>query len=388
MKILFTVSTYYPKKDGVQNVTSYLAEGLVKLGHDVTVFTSYFDKNLPIEEKHNGVLIKRFNLYTKYGLYFGDKKNYVKCVTEYAEKVDVLVNVCTQNAFTDLLLKNLKSLKCKKILYKHGMFDFRFNKINFSSFRSIINKIWKEVRWYFYYNFNGKYFKCYNNIIELHKKSYGYTYFYNKYNIQSCVIENAADDDFFREKKTCEFIKPFEKYIINVSNYGDGKNQKLSIEQFLKSDIDKSIGLVLIGSKKNNYYESLCQYINKLRKKNNLTINEKPIKILYGIDRNLIPLYVSNAYLYLMTSKAEVFPVSLIESMACGVPFISTNVGIAKYLYGGITVSKNDDIHYYIEELCKNLKLRNNLGTVGRQYALDNMQISDKVRLLEKIIKS
>ena len=40
MKILITVSTYYPKNDGVQNVTQYLAEGLCKLGNDVTVITS------------------------------------------------------------------------------------------------------------------------------------------------------------------------------------------------------------------------------------------------------------------------------------------------------------------------------------------------------------
>ena len=39
MKIVFTVHTYYPNKDGVQYVTQYLAEGLAKLGHDITVIT-------------------------------------------------------------------------------------------------------------------------------------------------------------------------------------------------------------------------------------------------------------------------------------------------------------------------------------------------------------
>ena len=79
MKILFTVETYYPKKDGVQMVTQYLAEGLASRGHDVTVFTSNIDENKNFETFHN-VKIKRFDLRTKFGLYFGDRKKYIKDV--------------------------------------------------------------------------------------------------------------------------------------------------------------------------------------------------------------------------------------------------------------------------------------------------------------------
>ena len=39
MKIVFTTHTYWPRKDGVQYVTQYLAEGLAKDGHEVIVFT-------------------------------------------------------------------------------------------------------------------------------------------------------------------------------------------------------------------------------------------------------------------------------------------------------------------------------------------------------------
>ena len=37
LNIVFTAHTYYPNKDGVQMVTQYMAEGLAKLGHNVTV---------------------------------------------------------------------------------------------------------------------------------------------------------------------------------------------------------------------------------------------------------------------------------------------------------------------------------------------------------------
>lgn len=388
MKILITVSTYFPKKDGVQNVTGYLAEGLVKLGHNVTVLTSNKDLTSSNEEIYNGVKIVRINLYTKYGLYFGNKKEYKKIISEYANKVDVLINVCTQNAFTDLILKDLNKYKCKKILYKHDIFDFRFSTINFSSFASMVNKLWKEIRWSFYYSINGKYFKDYDVVTELHDKCYGYDFFEKKYGIRAKIIENAAENDFFEKKTLKDFVKPFDKYLLNVSNYDDRKNQKLAVREFLKANIDTKIGLVLIGSNSNKYYYSLINYANKLRKKYKLTDEQKPILMLHNIDRKYISSYVSNAYAYIMTSKWEAFPISLTESLASGVPFISTNVGIARFLFGGVTAYEINDIHYYIEKLCNEEKLRNDLSILAKKYAIDNLRIEDKVKELENLCKN
>lgn len=386
MKVLFTVSTYFPQKDGVQNVTGYLAEGLARRGHDVTVITSHFDLNVPEEEIYNNVKIKRIKLYTKYGLYLGDKRNYIKLIDEYASNVDVMINVCTQNAFTDLILKRIKNYKCKKILYKHDIFDFRFSKINFSSFDSTINKLWKQVRWYIYYICNKKNFLDYDYVTELHEKCYGYKFFMKKFGIESKIIENAADEDFFVQKHNPKFEKPFEKYIINVSNYDDRKNQKLAVKIFLESNISKEIGMVFIGSKKNKYYNKMEKYILNIRSKYNLKENEKPIKMLYGVDRALVSSFVSNSMLYFMTSKWEAYPISLTESMACGIPFITTNVGISRFLLGGVTAYDIGDLKYYLEKLCNNEELRIELGKLGKIYAEKNLKINDKVKMLEKMM--
>ena len=108
--------------------------------------------------------------------------------------------------------------------------------------------------------------------------------------------------------------------------------------------------------------------------------------MLYGIKRELISSYVSNAYLYIMTSKREAYPISLTESMACGVPFITTNVGITRFLFGGVTAVNKEAINYYISLICNNDRLRNVLGKLASQYALDNLRIEDKVLQLEKLI--
>lgn len=384
MKVLITVSTYYPRKDGVQNVTEYLAEGLVKKGHQVTVVTT--DKNINNEyEVHNGVIIKRIDLYTKFGFYVGKIRKYKELINIETNNCDVMINVCTQNAFTDVILKNIENYKCKKILYVHGIFDFRFYKVNFSSLKSIINKIWKEIRWFFYYKLNGKYFKKYDKVIQLHEKDYGNIYFNKNYNINSVIIENAAENEFFERKTIDNFNKPFDKYIIYIANYDDNKNQKLAIEEFLKSNIDSKIGLVLMGSKKNEYYNYLEKLILKLRKKYKLKENEKQIKMLYDIDRKLVSSYVSNAYLYLMTSKLEKFPISIVETISCGVPYICTDVGIVKFFLGGI-VSKKEDINYWINTLVNNVEYRDKLSNLCTYYAKEKFLIEDKVKILDEII--
>lgn len=387
MKILITVQTYYPKKDGVQNVTQYLAEGLVNKGHEITVITSSENNTLPFNETFNGVNIKRVNLYTKFGLSFGDKKGYQELIIKESKKCNIMINVCTQNAFTDSIISKIKKIKCKKILYLHGSYDFRINKLCFSSLKSFINKMYKNVRWTLYYKLNKSNIKNYDKVIQIHDKTYSYGFFQRKYNINADVIENAVNNDFFNSSIDKKFIKPFDKYIIYVANYDDNKNQKLAIREFLKSDIDGEYGLVLIGSRDNAYRRELLKYEKKLRNNYNIGENSKKIKILYNIDRSEISKYVSNADLYLMTSKSEVFPISILESMAAGVPYICTNVGVVKYFLGGI-VSSESDISYWIEKLLSDENIRKEMGLLCKKYAISNYTIEDKVDKLNNIISN
>lgn len=384
MNILITVSTYYPEKDGVAVVTKYLAEGLAAKGNNVTVVTSLVDNNS--EEKYNDVTIKRVNLYTKAGFYYGEKKEYLSLIEKELTNTDVMINVCTQNAFTDLLLKNIKKYKCKKILYMHGMYNFRYTKLDFSSVKSILNKLWKEIRWLYYYFINANNFKCYDKVIQLHEKDDGYKFFKKFYNIDSKVIENATDDMFFETISNEKNLKNKEKYIIYVANYSDGKNQKLAIKQYLKANIDKKISLICIGSKKNNYYYELEKLSHELKKKYGYSENEKKIILLTEIERKSIPEYVKNAEFFLMTSKGEKYPLSLIEAMACGTPFITTKVGIAESLPGGI-ISKPKEISKNIEKLITDENLSTKLGKEGYEYARKYAMKKDKIEMLNQCIK-
>ncbi|MFQ6761233.1 hypothetical protein [Limosilactobacillus reuteri] len=178
MKILITVNTYYPNKDGVEFVTKYLAEGLASINNNsVEVLTSYANNGDNQNEVINKVKIKRFNIFTSHTIHHGEKDRYIKYVINNQEKFDVLINVGTQTAFTDWLLPYLKEITLPKILYIHSIWDFNYHKWDFNSLNSFLSKSWANVRWKLYYNKWSTAFKNYNAVIQLHKMDYSCTFF-------------------------------------------------------------------------------------------------------------------------------------------------------------------------------------------------------------------
>jgi glycosyltransferase involved in cell wall biosynthesis len=59
MKILIVLTYYRPHTSGLTIYAERLAKAFVRRGHQVTVLTSRFDKNLPLEEVQDGVRIVR-----------------------------------------------------------------------------------------------------------------------------------------------------------------------------------------------------------------------------------------------------------------------------------------------------------------------------------------
>lgn len=383
MKLLFTVNTYMPKRDGVQFVTKYLAEGLVRKGHSVDLITRQCRELTEInDEVINGVHVMRWNANTQHTIHKGDKKEYQKYIIENADKYDCMINVGTQTSFVDWMLPIIDEVKCHKILYLHSIWDFKYHKNDFANLSNLGKKIWANIRWRIYYSKWGKAFKKFDNVVQLHSFDYAYTFFKNKYDIESIVIENAAEDEFFDETVDANIELP-DKYFLNVSNYMDRKNQMQTLKSFLNADISKDFELVLIGSDKNLYYDKLIEYYEKYKNQNN---KYKKVHFLYNVPRKQIYTYVKKAYAYIMTSKWEAYPISLIEAMASGIPWVSTNVGIVKYLPGGFIADENLDIVYWIEFLSKNEKMSHTLGNVGNIYANTQFRIDKKVNQLENVI--
>lgn len=357
MKVTITVATYWPRLDGVQMVTQYHAEELVKKGHDVTVITSKI-KECPDSETHNGVKIERIDAYNKGYWHIGNRKAYEERLIKAGQTDDALVTVCLQSYAADWALGIMDKIKCRKVLYLHGMPDFRLHKQDFTSPYNACKTIFRNIRWGSFYKTHWKKIMKYDAVVHLFKNDNSYTYFQkNGYN-NNIVIENSCEDSFYENRNEA---KP---YFLYVGNYCQRKNQIKALELFYKSEKLKDFGLVFIGGKDNEYCKSLKNRYEQLCS----TKGSRNVKILYGQSRESIIEYTKSAYTTIMTSTFEYYPIVLVESMAAGVPFISSNVGIVRLLPGGIICNDSNDFIYWMELLVDNPQIRDAQGKVCREY--------------------
>lgn len=376
MKILVTVNTYYPKMDGVQAVTDYLTTGLAQKGHQITVVTT-MSPGSPVEEIYKGIKIIRVNVYTKYALYHGDKKAYRNLIIRLSKENDVMINVCTQQALTDLLLPILDQIPCKKVLHIHGINDFKWRKSDFMDWKHFAYKVWKNFQWWKLYQFNGEAIKKYDAVLQLHRFDSGYIFFKKKYGIKSYILENACDKQFGELNNVQK-----EKYCVSVANYCIRKNQAFLLRAYYQANLPEDWKLVLIGSEKNAYYNELIQLSHELEK----IYGYRNIEFKTNISRKETIELVKHASIYLLGSTWEAFSISIIESMAAAVPFISTNTGVTRFMPGGVVVNNLESMIYWMEVFAKNESLRKNYGEAGRLYYQGHLTTQSKVDQLEKIL--
>lgn len=387
MKVLFTTFSYYPETSGVPVVVQYLAEGLAKRGHDVSVVTCMNHHDYKRQETLNGVTIYRFDWgQTFFKKKYGEYKEYIKFVTDFPK--DVLILECLQCHTTDILLPYLDKMRSKVAIHAHGAPGILMKPFGWEG--DMLHTIGHTHNWMRWKRYYGHYFPKYASKIHigiclsLCASDMDYL---SQHVPHVSIAENAANDIFFDEnmknQDVLEYIKIKNKrYVLNISNYSERKNQLLLMDAFAKTGL-KDVSLVLIGSKPNTYYRKCVKYAEKLNAKYGLDI-----QILHGIERSLFPAIIKNADLFAMTSKWEEYPVSLVEAMAVGTPFFSTPVGNAHILPGGITSRYDEEIPSLLKTLLVNRSLLNQFGNQGKEYALKHNTLSTVLDNYESILKS
>ena len=152
--------------------------------------------------------------------------------------------------------------------------------------------------------------------------------------------------------------------VLNVANYGDRKNQLLSLRVFAEANVADST-MVFIGSERNEYTIRLEDHLLRLRSSG----FDLPVKILFEVPRLDLAAAFQSADVFLLTAKAETMPFVLLESMTIGVPFVSTNVGCVEELPGGVVAKSRSGLARHLRSILENRTMREELSKAASTIA-------------------
>ena len=152
-----------------------------------------------------------------------------------------------------------------------------------------------------------------------------------KFYKQIHTIGNGYEDNVFYDMEI-----PRKKQIINVGNLRWQKDHKILLNAFgifLKENPDYD--LIIIGEGEER--DSLTSQIDELMISENVC--------LYGIrQRDEIAVLLNQSEFFVLSSVIEGFPKAILESMACGTPVISFDVGNVSSIIqdSGVIVKKRE----------------------------------------------
>jgi glycosyltransferase involved in cell wall biosynthesis len=350
MKILHTVESYLPIRNGMSEVVRQISERLVQEGIDVTVATS-FSKERQFDQI-NGVKVVSFNIEGNYALgYKGDPESYREFLQ--TNDFDIIVNFAAQQWATDICLELLSKLSAKKIFVPTG-------------FSGLYNPVFSE-----YYDKMKTWMKEYDMNVFLSNDYRDINFARIQYIDKIIVIPNGASEEEFGKgvsnlnfKKTLN-IPSSHKIILHVGSYTGYKGHDEAVEIFLKANIRNS-SLVFVGSNLNlecdnyfldkifwfrrfklfkllslRYYKAFLVFLWRSRKRSFFNIYALRIS-----REETISLFHSSN-LFLFPSNIECSPIVLFESIASRTPFLVSDVGNSKEIIewtgGGILLPTRID---------------------------------------------
>lgn len=255
----------------------------------------------------NTSIVSLMNKYCKRNIYYLIellKNNYIKSLPEHT-----LIHVHRSDHIA--LLKNKK--KFKTILSLHGQA------------RKTINgskNILKIIIFRFLENYG---IKNADHIIVTDK--YTQTYYLNIFPFiknKISIVPSSVDTDKFNiiDKSDCFDklkLNPEKKYILYVGRLDYPKKIKEIIDTFnivLKNHPEFILLIIGKGKDKNK----ICEYIKTIG------IEEKVLLCGYQTN-NSLPYYYNISEFSILLSENEGSPISIKESLACGIPVIANNVG-------------------------------------------------------------
>ena len=93
---------------------------------------------------------------------------------------------------------------------------------------------------------------------------------------------------------------------------------------------------------------------------------QNSVLMLEKISKEMINAAYRTADIFILSAKQETQPLAILDAMAVGVPFISTNTGCVADFSGGLCAPSGPKTVEAIKRLLEGTELRQQLGRQGR----------------------
>lgn len=325
MKILFILENHYPNIGGVETLFKSLTEALVKKGHQITILTNQFDSGLERDENLNGVQIIRvpfrnrylFTLLAIFPAYKLARKHEVIHTTSYNAGVPAF--------FAGLLSR-------KKVLI---------------TFHEVWGKLWFELPFMNKFSLGLHYlFERFLLLLPFHKfiavsKATKNSLIKNGIKEGKIkLIHNGIDYRPYEGNQNIDSKALSEKMkFIYFGRLGISKGLDILIDavEILKARGENFLLKMIIPTEPASFHTTILDMINDRKLSSYIEIKsdlseDDLISEIKGADSVLIPSY------------SEGFCFTAVESMALGIPIISSGKGALEEVVTGkhLTMKTHD----------------------------------------------
>ena len=340
-----------------------------KIHHEIFLNDKFDVKTVSIDCKNNTDYCINFSNFFNFIInFFLIKKKANQILDSF--QPDIIIVESLQTWISELFLILSKNKKTKLVLISHGISILPY-KLNF-----------KYIFRFFLYVFYLPFLFFFVSKIDLFF-SLNHTNKSNRHIDEKIfkLIGKGKIIKYFntsRYEKELKINKKKNPKIITIIGYvSEIKNQKefLKIAEELDED---NLQFKIIYQSYDKRYLNLCK---------KYCLKKKLININF-IDANFenIKKILSESYLLINSSITEVFPLSIVEAINLGTPFVSYNTGNISYIKGGFVVENIDEMIKTIQTLTKNDFFYEKLQNTGKEFYKKNLSYSLLKKRLNTII--
>jgi glycosyltransferase involved in cell wall biosynthesis len=253
----------------------------------------------------------------------------VKAYLRLNRSADILV---FHDFFVCLFYHRLREGDSKTILFSHSDgIPFNMLYVTYPKLKNTILANWLESR-------HRDVIQMVDRMVfiaEIGKKNF-LNYYKEFPSEKATFFHNGIDDLSFPRRKANRYLK---YKLICVGTLSERKGQRIIIHALskLNRSVLESIHLTLIGDGPDR------SYIERFINDNNLGMN---VELIGSVKNDFINDYLNDSDIYVLMSKNEGLPISIIEAMRASLPIISTNVsGIPELVttdYNGLLLDPDE----------------------------------------------